>query len=217
MIGVWTTASPAQGRLLRRRTATARRRPGSGVGPFSQVSRLGNPLFNEVLVPMERKDYWNTQPPTERQPVRRRACSTPSSRKLLPVLYPGVFPNLAALERVGQAARRPRRDPAHRHPDRRRSRLPELGRFDAGRPAAPEHGDPADDELAQQPRPDRRRRRRLPERAPRVRRRVHDRAARDRGRDLRLVDPTFTPDGAANAVYRRPHDRRRSTRPPRAP
>src|SRR5215212_6051500 len=32
-------------------------------GPFVQVSRLGNPLFNEVLVPMARKDYWNLQPP----------------------------------------------------------------------------------------------------------------------------------------------------------
>ena len=30
-----------------------------GTGPWTQVSRLGNPLFNEVLVPMARKDEWN--------------------------------------------------------------------------------------------------------------------------------------------------------------
>ena len=32
-------------------------------GPWVQVSRLGNPLFNEVIVPMGDKDRWNrTQP-----------------------------------------------------------------------------------------------------------------------------------------------------------
>ena len=31
-------------------------------GPWVQVSRLGNPLFNEVLVPLGRKDRWNAQP-----------------------------------------------------------------------------------------------------------------------------------------------------------
>ena len=40
----------------------------------------------------------------------------PELAKLLPVLYPGAFPNLAGARRVGQAARRPRRDPAHRDP-----------------------------------------------------------------------------------------------------
>jgi len=34
-----------------------------GAGPYVQVSRLGNPLFNEVIVPMAEKDYWNSQPP----------------------------------------------------------------------------------------------------------------------------------------------------------
>ena len=32
-------------------------------GPWVQVSRLGNPLFNEVIVPMARKDYWNALDP----------------------------------------------------------------------------------------------------------------------------------------------------------
>lgn len=29
-----------------------------------QVSRLGNPLFNEVIVPMGKKDLWNAQKPS---------------------------------------------------------------------------------------------------------------------------------------------------------
>jgi hypothetical protein len=33
-------------------------------GPWQQVSRLGNPLFNEVIVPMARKDQWNKLPPS---------------------------------------------------------------------------------------------------------------------------------------------------------
>ena len=64
-------------------------------GPFTQVSRLGNPLFNEVIVPMSRKDRWN-----ERSPARdsefAKYVAQPELAKLLPVLYPGVFPNLAA-------------------------------------------------------------------------------------------------------------------------
>jgi len=68
-----------------------------GTGPFTQVSRLGNPLFNEVIVPMVLKDRWNAEEPADDKMfadfVRR-----PELAALLPVLYPGVFPNLAALD-----------------------------------------------------------------------------------------------------------------------
>lgn len=33
-------------------------------GLWTQVSRLGNPLVNEVLIPMAAKDYWNAQVPS---------------------------------------------------------------------------------------------------------------------------------------------------------
>jgi Domain of unknown function (DUF4331) len=64
-------------------------------GPYIQVSRLGNPLFNEVIVPMGSKDRWNRLSPDQ---DRRFAANVaqPELAKLLPVLYPGVFPNLAA-------------------------------------------------------------------------------------------------------------------------
>jgi len=60
-----------------------------------QVSRLGNPLFNEVIVPMAEKDHWNAIPPTgDRDFVGY--VEHPELARVLPVLYPGVFPNLAA-------------------------------------------------------------------------------------------------------------------------
>src|SRR5712691_3390049 len=57
-IGVWTSAS-------RQRVHVSDEGGGSGMssGPFGQVSRLGNPLFNEVIVPLGKKDYWNRQHP----------------------------------------------------------------------------------------------------------------------------------------------------------
>ena len=61
-----------------------------------QVSRLGNPLFNEVIVPIGRKDEWNARPP-HRDADFAQYVAQPELAKLLPVLYPGVFPNLAAL------------------------------------------------------------------------------------------------------------------------
>jgi hypothetical protein len=64
-------------------------------GPWVQVSRLGNPLFNEVIVPMAEKDRWNALPPTSDAEFLKYV-EHPELMARLPVLYPGVFPNLAA-------------------------------------------------------------------------------------------------------------------------
>jgi hypothetical protein len=64
-------------------------------GPWEQVSRLGNPLFNEVIVPMGLKDKWNTLSP-ETDNLFLEHVEHPELAKLLPVLYPNVFPNLQA-------------------------------------------------------------------------------------------------------------------------
>jgi hypothetical protein len=66
-------------------------------GPWVQVSRLGNPLFNEVVVPMGDKDHWNAVPPYEDSQFAQYVAQ-PEVARLLPVLYPGVFPNLAGLK-----------------------------------------------------------------------------------------------------------------------
>ncbi|MGO8876809.1 MAG: DUF4331 domain-containing protein [Acidimicrobiales bacterium] len=89
-IGVWTTASRQKATVLDSEAKTS-------AGPWTQVSRLGNPLINEVIIPMSRKDYWNTQSPADDKQFASHYAN-PELAGLLPVLYPKVFPNLAALD-----------------------------------------------------------------------------------------------------------------------
>ncbi|MEY9845498.1 hypothetical protein ABH940_002576 [Streptacidiphilus sp. BW17] len=96
VIGVWTTASRRASRIIEQG-----RGKDSESGPFVQVSRLGNPLFNEVLVPMARKDEWNALPPADDKRFASYVAK-PELAGLLPVLYPGVFPNLEALDQSGK-------------------------------------------------------------------------------------------------------------------
>jgi hypothetical protein len=93
VIGVWATASRRQAKVYDVSNGTTNFTLNSG--PFVQVSRLGNPLFNEVLVPMSKKDYWNTQPPSGDSRFAS-GVQHPELAGLLNVLYPGVFPHLAA-------------------------------------------------------------------------------------------------------------------------
>jgi hypothetical protein len=86
-IGVWATASRSKVQL--------RGFPAIQTGPWVQVSRLGNPLFNEVLVPLGRKDQWNASNPSG-DAAYASGVAHPELAGLLNVLYPGVFPNLAA-------------------------------------------------------------------------------------------------------------------------
>ncbi len=89
-IGVYASASRQRGlRIKDGHRSTA--------GPWEQVSRLGNPLFNEVLVPLARKDEWNASDPGDDSSFAKYVAR-PELAGLLPVLYPGVFPNLAGLD-----------------------------------------------------------------------------------------------------------------------
>ncbi len=89
-IGVWATASRSKVQL--------RGVPSIETGPWVQVSRLGNPLFNEVLVPLGRKDAWNASSPAG-DAAYANGVAHPELAGLLNVLYPGVFPKLAAYKR----------------------------------------------------------------------------------------------------------------------
>ena len=120
-------------------TGAQRRQWSSPLAPGCRSSRLGNPLFNEVIVPMGRKDDWNATTP-DRDKDYAQYVAQPELAKLLPVLYPGVFPNLACLQR---GPRRSAGDPADRHPRRHRPGLPELHRNDPSRHAAAERRDQA--------------------------------------------------------------------------
>jgi hypothetical protein len=97
VIGVWTSAYRQRVRLW-----DADHGENVNSGPFRQVSRLGNPLFNEVIVPLGQKDLWNSLPPSDDKRFADHVAH-PELAALLPPLYPGVFPNLAALVASGAA------------------------------------------------------------------------------------------------------------------
>ena len=58
-------------------------------GRWVQVSRLGMPLVNEVVVPLGSKDKFNASYPTEDAQFAAKVLD-PEVAKLIPVLYPGV-------------------------------------------------------------------------------------------------------------------------------
>lgn len=87
VIGVYTAAFRRKARVLDN---------GQDVesGPWVQVSRLGNPLFNEVLVPMSKKDFWNATRPVQDN-LFDSGVLHPELQVLLPILYPTLFHNLS--------------------------------------------------------------------------------------------------------------------------
>ncbi|WP_205650582.1 DUF4331 domain-containing protein [Actinoplanes solisilvae] len=90
VIGVWTTASR---RSVQVDDAVV-------VGPYTQVSRLGNPLFKELIVPPADRDRWNALPPTEDK-LFAHLVERPELQRLLLALHPGTFDRLASLDRAG--------------------------------------------------------------------------------------------------------------------
>ena len=92
VIGVWTSASRRKVRVNE-----GKRGENTETGPYVQVSRLGNPLVNELLIGIGDKDYWNYLSPRSdgtdvlqvlREPVARPTCCRRSTR--------GCSRNLAA-------------------------------------------------------------------------------------------------------------------------
>jgi hypothetical protein len=92
VLGVWGSASRRKLRISDGASSEY-----SEVGPWVQVSRLGNPLFNEVLIPMSMKDTWNASCPAEEE-AYLSYVQHPQLAGLLPVLYPKVFPKLEGLK-----------------------------------------------------------------------------------------------------------------------
>ncbi|MDQ2847018.1 MAG: DUF4331 domain-containing protein [Actinomycetota bacterium] len=88
VIGVWSSTYRTRGRLFDSTTGTYK-----PFGDAVQVSRLGNPLFNEVVNPMSVKDKWNSLPPSADSGFAQYVNKSELAG-LLPVLYPGAFPML---------------------------------------------------------------------------------------------------------------------------
>jgi hypothetical protein len=81
VIGVYATASRQQTRILQR---GGQRRV---AGNWIQVSRLGNPLINEVVIPLGMKDMWNAGDPKDDSQFAAR-YTTPEVTALENLLYP---------------------------------------------------------------------------------------------------------------------------------
>ena len=117
VIGVWTTAS-------RQRVSVWDAGQGrtSSSGPFRQVSRLGNPLVNEVLIPLGKKDLWNTLPPTDDKRFAYRR--PPRAGRAAARALPGRVPEPGKLVDAGPPAPTWRRScsPASRPASSRASR-----------------------------------------------------------------------------------------------
>jgi hypothetical protein len=89
LIGVYASASRQTARILLPKAQV------DEAGPFMQVSRLGSPLFNEVMIPLGLKDFWNTQAPKDDKQFLNHVQHQEVPQRLVEY-YPGVFPNLAA-------------------------------------------------------------------------------------------------------------------------
>jgi hypothetical protein len=102
VIGVWTTAS-------RQRVWVGGHESGDDEpfwsGPWTQMSRLGNPLTNELLIGIADKDRWNRSQPLADGAQFFHYFAQPLLAQLLPSLYPKVFPNLAAYNSTPPATR----------------------------------------------------------------------------------------------------------------
>lgn len=82
VIGVYATAS-------RRRVEINRGGSERDRGPWVQVSRLGNPLVNEVVIPLSQKDRWNASDPS-RDSRFFPFYTSPEVTRLANALYPAL-------------------------------------------------------------------------------------------------------------------------------
>ncbi|MGZ5179121.1 MAG: DUF4331 domain-containing protein [Ramlibacter sp.] len=91
VIGAWTTASLRQGRLLRGSPASGLNNASRSGGPWAQVSRLGMPLVNEVVIGLEDKDRFNASRPKDDAQFADYVTNP-----TLPALIQTLFPSAVA-------------------------------------------------------------------------------------------------------------------------
>jgi len=96
-IGIYASASRQQVRILRKDGAS------DDGGPFLQVSRLGEPLINEVVIPLGLKDRWNRTDP-EDDGQFERLYSAPEVSRLENLLYGSVLSPITVTGRADLVA-----------------------------------------------------------------------------------------------------------------
>jgi hypothetical protein len=88
VVGVWAdTERKAVDVKSRLRGIKARKASDDG---FVQVSRLGNPLVNEVVIPIGKKDQFNSTTPDQDAKLYGQYVVKPELAHLINVLYPGL-------------------------------------------------------------------------------------------------------------------------------
>ncbi|MDZ4824586.1 MAG: DUF4331 family protein [Flavobacteriales bacterium] len=91
VIGVWASASRRKIRVLNTNTSTINTMGmESGSGTWVQVSRLGMPLTNEVIIPIGNKDLWNAVTPSTEVPAHSEYFYNP---ELALYMDPAAFGN----------------------------------------------------------------------------------------------------------------------------
>jgi hypothetical protein len=83
VIGIYASASRRKVRVLRDEG------PSTNVGPWVQVSRLGEPLINELIIPLGKKDFWNRSDPADDGQFAQ-FYRTPELATLINTLYPAL-------------------------------------------------------------------------------------------------------------------------------
>lgn len=91
VIGAYTTASVRQGRLINPKPGSNINSASKEGGAWAQVSRLGMPLVNEVVIGLEDKDTFNTSKPTS-----DGQFLTYVTNPTLPTIIEGLFPSAPA-------------------------------------------------------------------------------------------------------------------------
>ena len=90
IVGVWASTDRQAIRVQTTKARGKRKARTVVTRPFVQVSRLGNPLVNELLIPTARKDEWNrSEPRRDRRFVG--FYRTPILAALINQLYPGAI------------------------------------------------------------------------------------------------------------------------------
>jgi hypothetical protein len=92
VIGVWATASRQKVAVLKK-DGTMNLNDG-----WVQVSRLGNPLINEVIIPLRLKDYWNFQAPNADAQFAKYY-----TKPALAAIADAVYPPLGPIRHDGRA------------------------------------------------------------------------------------------------------------------
>jgi hypothetical protein len=87
IVGGWTSAYLHQGRVLN--PTASYTVPAAEGGPFVEVSRLSNPLINEVIIGVPDKDKWNGSAPADDVKNFANYVEYPTLPELISILFGG--------------------------------------------------------------------------------------------------------------------------------